>query len=186
MWQPDANERRTMTTGKLSLITGLGAGVLYTAGLLISHQMGTEALSAFLSAYAFLPLVLIIIGLGAVWLRKNFSPAPELKELLKYAFLAYFILELCYALSNLLVFRWMDPEANDAVMKYLYAQTEQKLKDGQGGKEKLEAIKKMADSVKGPISYTQVLIGMGQQLIVDFIKSLFIATITKQTIQPKQ
>ena len=80
----------------------------------------------------------------------------------------------------------MDPEANDAVMKYLYAQTEQKLKDGQGGKEKLEAIKKMADSVKGPITYTQVLIGMGQQLIVDFIKSLFIATITKQTIQPKQ
>ncbi|MFT4024611.1 MAG: DUF4199 domain-containing protein [Flavihumibacter sp.] len=170
---------------KLSLLTGLGAGALYAAGLIISHQSGTAALAAFRSAYTFLPLVIVIIGLGAVWLRRNEKPAPEVKDLLKYAFLAYTVFELCYALSSLTVFRWMDPAASENLANFLYRQTEEKLKNGQGSAEKLEEIKKIADSVKGPMTYIQVLIGMGQDLIIDFLKSLFIATITKRTIQPR-
>lgn len=173
-------------TVKLSLITGLAAGILYAAGLFISYQSGTAALSGFLSAYAMLPLVLLVIGAGAVWLRRRQQPEADMKELLKYAFLAYFIFELCYAFANLGLFRWIDPTANDQVLQYLLSETERKMKNGQGSAEKLEEIKKMAAAASGPMAYTQVLIGLGQQLIVDFIKSLFIATITKRTIQPRQ
>lgn len=170
---------------RLALYIGAAAGLLYTAALFLSYRSGISALSGFLSGYALLPVVLLLVGAGAIWLRKNERPVPEVRDLIKYAFLAYAIFEVIYAIANLTLFRWVAPTANDEVLQFLLASTEKKFRDGGGSQEKLDEIRKMADSAKGPMSYTQVLIGMGQQLIVDFLKSLFIATITKQTIQPK-
>lgn len=170
---------------RIALLAGLSAGLIYAAGLFISYRSGISAMAGFLNAYTWIPIALLLVGAGACWLRINVIPVPGLKELLQYAFLAYFIYELCYASATYGLFGWFDPTANDQLVQHLLMETKQKLGDNSSGSQRMEAIKALADTTKGPLTIDQTIKGMAQQLILDFLKSLFIATITKQIIQPK-
>ena len=169
---------------KLALITGSAAGLLYTVALFISWKLGIGSLAVFMTWYTYLPLIFLIIAGGAVWLRYN-STTFDFKTALQYAVLAYFIFELLYAAANYGLFALVDKEANSLVIQQLLDESVRKMKATGVNEDKISAAKTQAESMKGPLTFSQVLLGFGQNMILNFIKSIFIATITKQTQSTK-
>ncbi|KIC93856.1 DUF4199 domain-containing protein [Flavihumibacter solisilvae] len=169
---------------KIALITGSGAGLLYAIALFIFWKLGMGALAGFMTWYTYLPLIFLIIAGGAVWLRYN-SITFDFKTALQYAVLAYFIFELLYAVANYSLFALVDREANSLVIQQLLDESVKKMKSAGANEDKINAAKAQAESMKGPLTFSQVLLGFGQNMILNFIKSIFIATITKQTKSTK-
>ncbi|GAO45313.1 DUF4199 domain-containing protein [Flavihumibacter petaseus] len=171
---------------RVALITGVSLGLLYGIVLFATYQAGIPVMASFLNIYTWFPLIIVPVGAVAWWLRRNLVPVPDLKELLQYAFLAYVVYEVLYAMCTYGLFGLYDRTANDQLIRHLLAQTEAKMAGQQVPKEKLDEIRKLAGSEKGPLTIRKVLLGFGTNLVLDFIKSLFIATITKQTVHPKR
>lgn len=169
-------------TRKLSLITGATAGFLYSALLFICWKSGINAVASFLTIYAWLPAVIAIIGAGAWWLNSNNPNATDFKSILQYALLAYLVFELFYAASNYSLFGILDKKLNDQLVQHLLDSTKEKLLKGGAGKDQINAVEDLADAGRMPLTLKQTAIGLGQNMLIDFLKSLFIATITKQYI----
>ncbi|ULQ53907.1 DUF4199 family protein [Flavihumibacter fluvii] len=167
-------------TKKLSLITGATAGLLYAAILFATWRAGIATMASFLTIYTYLPAVLFIIGAGAWWLKTNLPEEPDFKTFLQYALLAYLVFELLYAAANYSLFGVLDKSLNNKLVEHLLATTRTKLLNGGAGKDQLEAVEDLANTGRLPLTLKQTAIGLGQNLVIDFLKSLFIATITKQ------
>lgn len=167
-------------TRKLSLITGATAGLLYAALLFTTWRAGIGAMATFLTIYTYMPAVLLIIGGGAWWLKTNLPEEPDFKTILQYAVLAYLVFELIYAAANYSLFGVLDKTLNNELVEHLLTTTRAKLANGGAGKDQIEAVEEMADAGRLPLTLKQTAIGLGQNMLVDFLKSLFIATITKQ------
>jgi hypothetical protein len=172
-------------TRKISLITGATAGLLYSALLIICWKSGIESLATFLTVYAWLPAVLLIIGAGAWWLRNNAPDLPDFKSTLQYALLAYLVFELFYAASNFTLFGVLDKKLNDQLVQHLLDSTKAKLLNGGAGKDQIDAVEDLANAGRLPLTLKQTAIGLGQNMLIDFLKSLFIATITTQNFTRK-
>jgi hypothetical protein len=172
-------------TRKLSLITGATAGLLYSALLFICWKSGIGSLATFLTVYAWLPAVLLIIGAGAWWLNSRNPNAYDFKSILQYAILAYLIFEMLYAASNYSLFGILDKKLNDQLVQHLLNSTKEKLLNGGAGKDQINAVEDLADAGRMPLTLKQTALGLGQNMLIDFLKSLFIATITKQFIMRK-
>jgi len=167
-------------TRNLSLITGATAGLLYVVLLFICWKSGMAALASFLTIYTWVPAVLLIIGFGAWWLHSQDTVSTDFKAILQYALLAYLVFELIYAASNYSLFGLLDKKLNDQLVQYLLDSTKARLEKGGAGKDQITAVEDLADAGRLPLTIKQTAIGLGQNLLIDFLKSLFIATITKQ------
>ncbi|MBC6489437.1 DUF4199 domain-containing protein [Flavihumibacter stibioxidans] len=168
-----------------SLIIGVVAGLLYTAGLFVSYSMGVPSLGDFLTWYTWLPVVFLLVLGGAWWLRTQSAEAPDFKPMLQYALLAYLIYELIYGGVTYYLFAVKDRGLNDRLVEHLLKNSTEKMLEKGAGKDQIEAATEMADSHRAPLTFMQLLIGFGQNMILHFIKSIIIATITKQTITKK-
>jgi hypothetical protein len=167
---------------KMALITGTTAGLLYASLLFITRSYGVAALASFLTIYAWLPAVFLLIGAGAWWLKIKLLPPPDFKTLLQYGLLAYLIFELLYAAANYGLFGLSDLKLNDQLVQHLLDVTTAKLLKGGAGKDQLNAVRELADAGRSPLTLKQTVIGLGQNMLIDFLKCLLIATITKQNI----
>ena len=173
-------------TKMLSLLTGSIAGLLYAACLFISWKGGINALAGFLSFYTWAPIIVLIIGGGAWWFISRNKLSPEFSLVLQYALLAYLVFELWYAASNFSLFGWLDKELNNQLVQHLLDSTKSRLQNGGAGKDQLRTIEELAESGRSPLTIRQTAIGLGQNLLMDFLKCLFIATITKQKFTRKE
>lgn len=170
---------------KFSLIIGVVAGLLYLTGLFVSYSMGVPSLGDFLTWYTWLPVIFLLV-LGGAWFLRTQSAEPlDLKPMLQYALLAYLIYELIYAGANYYLFAVKDRGLNDRLVEHLLKNSTAKMLEKGAGKDQIEAASDMADSARAPLTFMQLLIGFGQNMILHFIKSIIIATITKQTITKK-
>jgi hypothetical protein len=170
---------------KLSLITGAAAGLLYTLLLFITWKSGVPALAAFLTYYTWTPVVFLIVLGGAWWIKNRIEPLADLKKVLQYALLAYLIYECLYAVSNYGLFGVLDKKLNDQLVQHLWDGDKAKMVEQGSSKERIDAAAELADSARAPLTPKMVVQGFGQNMLLDFIKCLFIATITKQTNQQK-
>ncbi|ULQ57552.1 DUF4199 domain-containing protein [Flavihumibacter rivuli] len=168
---------------KLSVWVGLSAGLLYTLCLFITWKVGIESMAAFLTWYAYLPVIFVLVLGVAWWYRYSSGAFLELKTVIQYALLAYFIYEMVYAVSNYVLYGLLDKDLNANLVETLFRQseTEMRAKGGENIEARIEEARKLAESAKKPLTLVQVLIGSGQNLILHFIKSVIIATIIKQT-----
>lgn len=170
---------------KFSLIIGVVAGLLYIAGLFVSYSMGVPSLAGFLTWYTWLPVIFLLVLGGAWWLRTKSEEAPDFKPMLQYALLAYLIYELIYGGATYYLFAVKDRELNDRLVEHLLKNSTAQMLEKGAGKDQIEAARELADSARAPLTFMQLLIGFGQNMILHFIKSIIIATITKQTITKK-
>ena len=165
---------------KTSLIVGLLAGFLFVAGLMISYEMGIASLGSFLTWYTWLPVIFIVVLAGAWYIRTRSAEPLDLKPMLQYALLAYFLYELIYAGANYYLFAFKDRELNNKLVEYLWQNSAKQMAEKGAGKDQIEAAAELANSARVPLTFMQILIGFGQNMILHFIKSVIIATITKQ------
>ncbi|MBZ5856229.1 DUF4199 family protein [Flavihumibacter profundi] len=170
---------------KLSLLTGAAAGFLYAAVLFITWKSGISALANFLTFYTWTPIILLIIGGTAWWLKNRSGILTGFKAILQYALLAYLVFEIIYAAANYGLFGVLDKQLNDQLVQHLLDSTREKLQRGGAGKDQIASVEDLANAGRLPLTIKQTIIGLGQNMLIDFLKCLFIATITKQNITPK-
>lgn len=163
-----------------ALLTGTLLGLLFTGILFFSWKQGIDFMVSFHKYYALLPLVFLSV-LGATYFiehKQNWT--IDWKLIIRFAFLSYIIFEIFYALANYLLFDIVDPSAYLRMVDTLNQEDVQRLKEANAPEEKIKELIKMGEYAKQPITWIQRLVAIGQNLILDFIKSVLIGFIIKQ------
>lgn len=148
--------------------------------LFLSWRMGIDSLAGFHKVYAFLPLVFLMVFFMAWKLQQKLLWQLEMKQVIRFAFLSYIIFEMFYALANYLLFEVIDTSAYPQLVDRLNQLDVARLRAEGAPEEKIREIIKMGEFAKQPMGFGQRMIGIGQALIMDFIKSIIIGTIIKQ------
>lgn len=168
-----------------ALLTGAAAGLAYAITLFVTWKSGVPVLANFLTFYTYTPIILLAIGGTAWWLAVKSGMELSFRDVLQFCLLAYLVYELAYAVSNYSLFAKLDPQLNSELVDHLLETTRKKLESNGAGKDQKEAVEDLANAGRAPLTLMQTLIGLGQNMLIDFLKSLFIATITKQNIFQK-
>ena len=172
-----------MNTNKHSLAIRFGiiAGLLFTLLCFGCWAAGIKTFGTFLIWYTWLPIIFVIILIGAFQRRKQLGGYMTFKEALVFAFLAYVIYEVFYAVATLVLFRLIDPQLQDKVFIEIMETTRSFMeKFGASDSQIEDALKKAQENNEKSYSISQILVGFGMALIYDFIKSLIIALISQK------
>lgn len=168
-----------------ALLTGAITGLAYASLLFMTWKSGVSELADFLTLYTYTPIIFLVIGGTAWWLAVKSGREVSFKEVLQFCLLAYLVYELAYAAANYGLFGKLDPKLNNELVEHLMETTRKKLESNGAGKDQKEAVEDLANAGREPLTLMQTVIGLGQNMLIDFLKSLFIATITKQNIFQK-
>lgn len=168
------------TFNSSALLTGGLLGALFTIGLFVSWKIGIDAMVAFHKYYALLPLVFLATLGSAYWLQHREAWTIDWKQIIRFALLSYVIFEVFYAVANYLLFDIVDPGAYLRMVDTLNKEDVERLKLANAPDEKIQELIKMGEYAKQPITWVQRMVGIGQNLIMDFIKSFLIGFIIKQ------
>lgn len=163
-----------------ALLTGTLLGLLFTGILFFSWKQGIDFMVSFHKYYALLPLVFLSVLGAAYFIEQKQNWAIDWKLIIRFAFLSYIIYEIFYALANYLLFDIVDPSAYLRMVDTLNQEDVQRLKEANAPEEKIKELIKMGEYAKQPITWIQRLVAIGQNLILDFIKSVLIGFIIKQ------
>jgi Protein of unknown function (DUF4199) len=165
----------------LAIRFGLIAGLLFTLLCFGCWAAGIKVFGNFLIWSTWIPVFFIIILVGAFQRRKQLGGFMSFKEGLVFAFLAYVIFEVFYAVSTFVLFRLIDPQLQDKVFIYVMDVTRNLMESiGASDSQVDDAIERARESNQEAYTIKQVILGFGLSLIWDFIKSLIIALISQR------
>ena len=165
----------------LAIRFGLIAGLLVTLLYFGSWAAGIKVFGNFLIWYTWLPVIFGIILIGAFQRRKQLGGYMSFKEGLVFAFLAYVIYEVFYAVATLVLFRLIDPQLQDKVFIHVMEVTRNVMESVGAEDSQIEdTLKKAQESNEESYTIKQIILGFGMSLIWDFIKSLIIALISQR------
>ena len=103
------------------------------------------------------------------------------KEGIQFAFLAYVIFEIFYAISILVLFRIVDPQLQDKVMPFVVEKMRSFMERYGISKDQMEEIaEKAKEGNANKYTVGQVIMGFGFAIIYDFVKSVIIAAISQR------
>ena len=170
-----------MSENKLAISFGILAGLLFTIINFACWWAGIEIFSTFLLWYSWLPVIFIIVLTGAFFRRKQLGGYMSFKEGITFCFLAYLIFEVFYAITTLVLFRFIDPQLQEKVFAVVVEKT-RKFMEGIGAPDsKIEdALEKAKAGNQSKYTVGQVVMGFGLALLFDFVKSLIIAAIAQR------
>lgn len=158
---------------------GLFSGFLFALLSVFSWSAGVGSYVNFLWWYTWIPTIFIIILIGAFLKRKPLE-SFSFQEALKYAFLAYVIYELMYAITNYMLYNVIDVNLSKGVIEKTIEKTRTMM---QNLGVKPDDIDKEIDKINRnneDMTFMRVLLGFGQSLILDFIKAVIVALIVKK------
>jgi hypothetical protein len=169
----------------LGIFVGLFFGIVYGTFAFISGHAGVASVARYQNISTFYPVILAtLVLLGLYWRKSNGSKVLTFLEALQYAFIAYVIFELILLVVNITLFNVMDPTLYDKTVLY---NLNEKLNFAQTHNAPSDAIKEIQDSIdnttahpqKG-MSAIQILIGLGQDLVVSFIKAMLVGFVLQK------
>jgi hypothetical protein len=166
---------------RLAIRFGMIAGLLFTLLCFGCWAAGIGVFASFLIWYTWLPVIFVIILLGAFQRRRQLGGYMTFKEALVFSFLAYVVYEVFYAVSTLVLFRMIDPQLQDKVFIHIMDATKSFMeKVGASDSQIDDAIKQAQENNEKSYTVSQIFLGFGMALIYDFIKSLIIALISQK------
>ncbi|MCU0384397.1 MAG: DUF4199 domain-containing protein [Flavihumibacter sp.] len=163
-----------------ALLTGTLLGLLFSGILFFSWKQGIDFMVSFHKYYALLPLVFLSVLGAAYFIEQKQNWNIDWKLIIRFAFVSYIIFEIFYAMANYLLFDIVDPSAYLRMVDTLNQEDVQRLKEANAPEEKIKELIKMGEYAKQPITWIQRLVAIGQNLILDFIKSVLVGFIIKQ------
>ena len=175
-----------MQTNKSAITYGVIAGLVYCVLSTIAWVMGTSLFTGFLMAYTWLPVIFVLVLIGAFKERKAMGGYATFKEILRFAFIAYITYEVIYMVYYILLYEVIDTSLSQKVLQESLAKT-RAFMEKMGASE--TDIEKGLDKAReqGEVSvFKQVFLGFGLELIYDFIKAAIIAAIVKKEKSPEQ
>lgn len=170
-----------MTNNNMAIKFGIGAGLFYCLIGTACYMAGIDTYVRFLFWYTWVPVVFIIIFLGAFRLRRQAGGFISFNEVLKFSFLAYVLYELLYAIYFYVLYSVIDPNLTANVITEVMEQTRNML-EGFGAQDDQveETLETVRQQRTGQGGFKQISIGFGLALIYNFVKSVIISAIVKK------
>ena len=169
------------TNHSLAIRFGIIAGLLFALLCFGCWAAGIKTFGSFLIWYTWLPVIFVVILVGAFQRRKQLGGYMTFKEGLVFAFLAYVIYEVFYALTTIVLFRVIDPELQQKVFIEIMESTRRMMESFGASDSQIEdALKSAQESNESAYTFKQIILGFGMALIYDFIKALIIALISQK------
>jgi len=166
---------------RLALRFGIIGGLLFAVICIGCWAAGMNAFASFLMWYTWLPVIFVLFLIGAFQRRKQLGGYMSFRDALVFAFLAYVIYEIFYAIVTIVLYKAIDPHLQDKVMVVILDKTRTFMENMGAKQEDIDkAIDKAQLSNEGTYSIKQIFVGFGMSLIYDFVKSVIIAAITQR------
>lgn len=159
---------------------GLISGLLFAALTFIFWTFDIHTYVKFLTLYTWIPAIFITILVGGFMFRKGVGGYLTFQEGLKYAFLAFVIYELIYALVTYLLYNILDPELTMRVFDIVSDQTRSMMEKFGANEEQIEDAMQKAKEQAKETTIKQVILGLGMGLVYSFVKGCIIAVIIKK------
>ena len=160
---------------------GVVAGLLFAALCFGCWAAGMNAFASFFFFFTWMPVIFVLFLIGAFQKRKQLGGYINFKEALVFAFLAYVIYEIFYAIVTIVLFKIVDPQLQDKVLVTIMDKTRAFMEKVGASETTIDdALNKAQQNNKETYSVKQVFIGFGTSVIYDFIKSIIIAAISQR------
>jgi hypothetical protein len=165
----------------LGILMGIGFVLLFAALSVLYWKAGVEAYYTFLHYSTFIPWMAVGLAL-ACWLwRQKSGPYVTFLSALQFFFVAYLIYELGYALVTVVLYDALDKTLYYRVLDY--SLTQKKLQYIQQHLPIVQIQDALDDARKHSqegVTTKQVILGFGQNLLLDFVKSLLLAIVLQR------
>jgi hypothetical protein len=169
------------TNNTLAIKFGVIAGLLFAALCFGCWAAGMNVFASFLIWYTWLPVIFGLFLIGAFQKRKQLGGYMSFKEALVFAFLAYVIYEVFYAIVTIVLFKIVDPQLQDKVLVTIMDKTRAFMEKVGASETTIDdAMNKAQKSNQETYSVKQIFIGFGTSIIYDFAKSIIIAAISQR------
>jgi hypothetical protein len=138
-----------------------------------SYYLGFDIFYRVYMVSRFIPYMLVLIIIHGFTLRRKGGGYLSFKEGLRYAFMAYLISEILVAIGSYILFAVVDPQLTRAIAEENVARNPEALKIMNISKEEYLD----QNSTTG---IRNILVGMGQYLLFDFILSALASLIIRR------
>lgn len=175
-----------MQNNKSAITYGVIAGLIYCVLSTVSWVMGTSAYTGFMMIYTWVPVIFILMLVGAFQERKAKGGYASFKEILRFVFLAYITYEVIYMIYYVLLYQIIDTSLSQKVLQESLEKTRAFMeKMGASETDIDKAMDKAREQGETSI-FQQVFLGFGLALVFDFIKAAIIAAIVKKEKEADQ
>jgi hypothetical protein len=175
-----------LSLNTLAVCLGVFCVIVYGGFTLGTWSAGVDTYTNFLpyATFAWVPFMMILLGFSCwAWWRNGPGEVFPFQSALKFAFIAYIIYELGYALVNILIYNVLDKGYNHtATLARLQKDLNDSAKMGLPLDEIKDSIAKENASPSGPFTFFQILLGFGLGVIIDFLKSMLIGIAVQRLI----
>ena len=166
---------------RLAIRFGIMGGLLFAVVCIGCWAAGMNVFASFLMWYTWLPVIFVLYLIGAFQKRRQLGGYMTFKDAVVFAFLAYVIYEVFYAIVTIVLYKVIDPHLQDKVMVVILDKTRNFMENMGAKQEDIDkAMDKAQVSNEGTYSIKQIFVGFGMALIYDFVKSVIIAAITQR------
>lgn len=172
-----------LSLNSLGIILGISFSIVYAAISLGTWHAGVDTYVAYLPYMTFIwtPLTIVLAIAGGLLKREGYL---SFKRALQYAFLAFVVYEVGYGIVNVVIYDILDKTWNHQVslvsLQNLLAKS---IKLGLSTDQISDSLAKEKANPSGPLTFMGILIGFGQGILMDFVKSMVVALVIQRRVK---
>ncbi len=163
-----------------SIIAGIISAIIYGAFSFGTYYTSVNSYVSFSYIYALLPVIMILLIVMGFRIRKQFGGYLSFKEVLQFAFMAYVIYEIVVAITTYLLFVVIDPQLTRKMLDITMKYTADMMKRFGAPQTQIDDAIAKSHKQQETTGNKNILLGIGINLVWDFIKSLLVAVIVKK------
>ena len=163
-----------------SIIAGIISAVIYVLFSFGTYYTSINSYVVFSYIYALLPVIMILLIIMGFRLRKQLGGYIDFKEMLQFAFVAYLIYEIAVAVTTYILFVVIDPQLTRKMLDMTMQYTTDMMKRFGAPQAQIDETIAKSHKNQETTGRQNILLGIGINLVWDFIKSLLVAVMVKK------
>jgi hypothetical protein len=171
-----------ISLNRLAVYLGIIFVIVYSWSGYFAWSRGIDVFAVYMRLSLFIPLIFVtLIVLGWYHRQQNAEPYLSFKQGLQFAFIAYMIFEVGMLVFNITLYNFVDKTLYFKLEEYNLLQTQAGLvKMHIEDKSVADALDKVRKDPIKDLTVMQILIGVGQDVIWYFLKSMGVGIILQR------
>jgi hypothetical protein len=159
---------------------GIINGLIGLALLLGSYSIGFETFAQMQFIGSFLPYMAVILILAGFHLRKRNGGFLSFKEAIKFTFLSYVVAAILLAIGTYVLFVVLDKGLTERLFRFGVDKNIAMLKSIHAPQTEIDKLLKEANANQTETNFRNIFLGMGINLIRDFVISMLISILIRR------
>ncbi|MDB5197416.1 MAG: hypothetical protein JWP88_1787 [Flaviaesturariibacter sp.] len=165
---------------KEGLKYGLLNGILGLCLMYGTYYIGFDAFTKMQFIGRFIPYMMLILILAGLQIRKRNGGYLPFKDAIKFTFLSYVISSLLIAIGTYVLFAVIDKGLTERLFQAGIEKTRLMMETMNAPKEEMDKLAKQAASGPTDTSLKTIFLGLGQDLILNFVLSMLVSIIIRK------